>query len=388
MLLNDRRRPCSPTVVALIGLCFFMSIWHLSTFPNEVSPTTTNTALLSSIPSSQIASITSSQEPPAYEALTKEQAQQKQFDVQQLPMWDYTTLINLDEFVFDIINLPCNDTDKPPLLLILVHSAPLNFEKRQTIRHTWGQPHKLLRLLFILGRVENSKTQKQIENENQKYNDIIQGSFMDSYRNMTYKYVSALKYSIYHCPDARYVLKTDDDVFVNMPFMINFLSYTISSYGAKKLIYCTPYDNATPKRSYRSKWRVSFREYRGHSYPKYCPGWAVLHSPDVIFKLYEEAQRAEYFWIDDVHITGTLVQRANLTHTSSTLTLSNTDTYDLLVKQSNKDMDLHNNPILHFLFAKPNLSQNEIEKLWSIVQNVVNSNNNTLTTSTTDFIVT
>ena len=56
-------------------------------------------------------------------------------------------------------------------------------------------------------------------------------------------------------------------------------------------------------------------EYPGRMYPPYCAGWFVLYSPDVVILLYREAQRTEYFWIDDVHVTGTLAARANPTHT-------------------------------------------------------------------------
>lgn len=118
----------------------------------------------------------------------------------------------------------------------------------------------------------------------------VQGNFHDAYRNMTYKHVMALKYAAYHCPRARYVLKTDDDVFVNMPTVMAFLSVDLSAYGARHLLLCQPTYGSKVKRSYRSKWRVSWWEFPHSTYPTYCPGWAVLYSPDVVFSLYREAQ--------------------------------------------------------------------------------------------------
>jgi hypothetical protein len=97
-------------------------------------------------------------------------------------------------------------------------------------------------------------------------------------------------------------------------------------------------------------------------YPTYCAGWAVLYSPDVVFLLYREAQRAEYFWIDDVHITGTLAARANLTQTSlGSLVLSQEQVQSLVGSRDNvSDVGM-------FLFGSPNLSLSEIHRLWQLV---------------------
>jgi hypothetical protein len=56
-----------------------------------------------------------------------------------------------------------------------------------------------------------------LEDESNLYQDMVIGPFLDSYRNLTYKHVMALKWVHYHCPEARYVLKSDDDVFVHTP---------------------------------------------------------------------------------------------------------------------------------------------------------------------------
>ncbi|KAJ8929424.1 hypothetical protein NQ314_017873 [Rhamnusium bicolor] len=224
----------------------------------------------------------------------------------QLSVTDYNQLIDLN-FSFVILNLVCNESS--PLLLVLVHSSPKNFAKRRTIRETWGRKSEHVKILFMIGTVNSSDLQKTLENENRLHNDFIQGNFLDTYRNITYKHVMVFKYVIYHCPQAKYILKTDDDVFVNMPTMKKFLTVDLSPFGANKMLFCTPRKNTKVLRTYRSKWRVSFTEYPNRNYPTYCPGWTLLYSPDVIFALYKEAQRADYFWIDDIHITGTLTAK-------------------------------------------------------------------------------
>ena len=283
------------------------------------------------------------------------------YPMHKLPPSDRTTLIDVKDFTFQLNNFPCNGSSTL-LLLVLVHSAPGNVEKRRTIRQTWGR--EFHQLLFLLGAVESRAAQDALEEENSIYRDLVQGSFLDSYRNMTYKHVMGLKWTAYYCPGARYVLKTDDDVFVNSPALLDFLSQDLSPWGARRLILCQTLTFTYPLRSLGDKWRVSPQEYPGKMYPPYCAGWVVLYSPDVVFLLYREAQRTDYFWIDDVHVTGTLAARANLSQTPLGSLMYSGSKVNLLIDSWNKGSG-----ISLFLFGPPELSRIEIQNLWQAVQN-------------------
>jgi len=99
---------------------------------------------------------------------------------------DRTTLIDVKDFTFQLNNFPCNGSSSL-LLLVLVRSAPGNVEKRRTIRQTWGRGFR--RVLFLLGAVEFRAAQATLEEENRTYRDLVQGRFLDSYRNLTHKHV-------------------------------------------------------------------------------------------------------------------------------------------------------------------------------------------------------
>ncbi|CAA9994639.1 unnamed protein product, partial [Nesidiocoris tenuis] len=60
----------------------------------------------------------------------------------------------------------------------------------------------------------------------------------------------ALKWATYHCPSARYLLKTDDDVFVNAPKLEKFLRNELSPFGARRLILCDVLKNSIVRRSF------------------------------------------------------------------------------------------------------------------------------------------
>lgn len=267
---------------------------------------------------------------------------------------DYGLLVNYS-FTFNILNLGC---DEDTFLLVLVHSSPSNFKKRAVIRSTWGNKTEDVKLYFVMGKPVAPSTQEKIENENKNHQDIIQGNFLDVYRNLTYKHIVTLKYATYHCSQAKYILKTDDDVFVNMPLMKHFLSVDLSPFGTSELLFCTLKKSATVLRTYRSKWRVGFEEYPFRTYPPYCPGWAILYSPDILFRLYKAAQNTlEVFWIDDVHVTGILAAKTNITHTDSTsLIISKRAQFNLV-----KNYVFPKKP---FLFGQPDLKETDIKNMW------------------------
>lgn len=333
------RRSCSPMMVTILFALACLSVWQMIGCPGP--PTSVYVT-------------------PIYTILPPVNFSEQQISVETLPSWDFSTLINLGDFRFTILNPVCNDSN--PLLVVLVHSAPANAAKRQTIRQTWGEPRENVKVLFMLGELESNEKQLNLEEENRIYGDIIQGNFKDAYRNMTYKHVMAFKFAVYYCPQVKYVMKTDDDIFVNMPNLIALLNSDLAPFNTKKLMFCTPFKYPKVKRSYRSKWRVSFREYPSKYYPPYCPGWAVVYSPDTVFMLYREAQRSEYFWIDDVHITGILAKRLDLAHTPL---------QDFVLTEYQLAKFLRTNGtyriVDHFLYGPPDLLQDDIFKLWSIV---------------------
>lgn len=373
--------PPSPLAATALVALLVLALYRLSACPGPVPPFTFDKGGLPAPSYLLLLPGNASSLPPPY-------------PLHLLPSGDRDALIDVRPFVFrepgPSAERACGAAGgDAPLLLVLVHSAPNNALKRTAIRDTWAstaihttpqQQHggakargldTRMRVLFLLGSVDSPDLQATIDQENEIHGDIVQGSFRDSYRNMTYKHVMALKWTAYNCPGARYLLKTDDDVFVHTPALLRFLSRELSPWGARRLILCRPFPYAYVKRSWRSKWRVSPKEYPGRLYPRYCAGWAVLYSPDAVFLLYREAQRTPYFWIDDVHVTGTLAARANLSQTPlGTLALSE-DQVDKLLGHT-KPASAPRTPLppyAHsFLFGAPDLQRERLYQLWDLVQ--------------------
>ncbi|XP_011186883.2 UDP-GalNAc:beta-1,3-N-acetylgalactosaminyltransferase 1 [Zeugodacus cucurbitae] len=256
---------------------------------------------------------------------------------------DERQLIDLYNFSY-IMNQPsCTPNIQA---LVLVPSAPKNLYKRKLIRQTWANFVELplhknnipFRVIFMLGIPDSEANQAELERENFEYDDMVQGSFVDDYRNMTYKHVMSMKWFLTYCSSSKILIKVDDDVFLNTPQLMiylhnsmlhNQLPQTDNQAGdqditniskplkllfrqQRDLLFCNLKIDEPVHRSYRCKWHTSYKDYTNKTFPPHCPGFGVVYSADVVRRLYDAAQRAKFFWIDDVHITGFLAKQLNI----------------------------------------------------------------------------
>jgi len=98
-------------------------------------------------------------------------------------------VVNPHPYDFIINNLDLcrcsNDSEEDPLILICVTTAPSNFDRRDRIRQTWAMQDNYrgisLRTIFVIGLHGNSQLQAEIAMEAQRYGDIAQENFIDTY---------------------------------------------------------------------------------------------------------------------------------------------------------------------------------------------------------------
>ena len=69
---------------------------------------------------------------------------------------------------------------------------------------------------------------EKIAEEARTYGDVIQEDFVDSYMNLTLKSVMGLRWAHHHCPELDFFMKTDDDVFVNVPHLLGYLEQLVA----------------------------------------------------------------------------------------------------------------------------------------------------------------
>lgn len=188
-------------------------------------------------------------------------------------------------------------------LLIMVPSAVSNFEQRNAIRSTWGNistSNLTVMLKFVLGKSKRSLHQNLAGVENSICHDILFTDISETYENLSKKSIALLHWASTNCKGVKYLLKIDDDMFLNIPRLLDELTTKpkLNSISGCKV------SGASPFRLPFSKWRISRSEYEKDYYPDYIAGTAYLISGDIIPKLYSATGSVPYFIFEDVYITG------------------------------------------------------------------------------------
>ena len=196
------------------------------------------------------------------------------------------------------------------LLLILVPSSPLNFEKRRVIRQTWGTDYsmnKTWRTMFLLGQLRHPTEMKYLSAETAIYGDIIQGSQTDSYHNLTLKTEMGLEWAVKYC-DFDFLLKADDDVFVNS---FKLLDYLRNPSTPKIKLYLG--NVAQRSKTHRhGKWALSYKEYQNEILPRFCLGPAYVLSIDLVRQFVDIFDPKKPLKLEDVYM-GMLAERVGVT---------------------------------------------------------------------------
>lgn len=203
-------------------------------------------------------------------------------------------------------------------LIIVINSKVTNFKKRRTIRNTWANKILLSRFafkaVFFLGQPFNKDLQSLVVEESSEFGDIVQGTVYDSYLNITHKAVLVLRWVTEHCKEAPFILKLDDDVFVNI---FSLYHQFLPSLGtAYKSIWCEvkpPFSQKIHRWS-GQRYQIADHEFKGYTYYPipFCRGYFVLISQDSVNEIYEAAKEAPFFWIDDIYVYGILVQKTGV----------------------------------------------------------------------------
>ena len=208
---------------------------------------------------------------------------------------------------------------KDVFIIAYVLSSPQHFIHRQVIRNTWGNGKEYFKekilVVFILGQVPDTEVMRSVRKESDRYGDIVQENFDDTYRNLTYTTIAGLKWVSTFCKQARYVLKTDDDMFVNVYVLVDQLRSTLEpSQRRRNLILCFQWIHMKVIRDKKSKFYISEDEFPWDYFAPYCSGSAYLMSSDVTGRLYRASLTTRYFWFEDYYVTGMLVRKLDLDH--------------------------------------------------------------------------
>lgn len=200
-----------------------------------------------------------------------------------------------------ICSLSSDDTIDVVILIMTAHE---HTAARHVLRSTWlthaRNNTSNIRYVFLLGEINDQTQRENILKENEIYHDIIKQDFIDSYKNLTYKTIIGFKWVTAHCAHARHVMKTDDDIFVNVPNLLKTFRQLGPKMDRKVIGSCAKY--AKPIRNPNSKWFASFNSYPETSYPGFCSGTGYAMNIDVASRISLVSPNVPFFHLEDVYV--------------------------------------------------------------------------------------
>ncbi|RUS74861.1 hypothetical protein EGW08_017385 [Elysia chlorotica] len=253
------------------------------------------------------------------------------------------------DFFHDVIFPGVTCAGRDVELVICVSVKRDAWARRNAIRHTWGSYGQSgaapgidlkiststgnndtaratgdILLVFFIGSsslLSAKDEQERINQEAKVHGDIYQADFIDTYENLTLKSVSILRFVALQCPTARYVVKVDDDVYLNVPYLLIQLRNQTKVFSDLKNLtdnnsppfaYGLEFVGAAVIRKKTSKWYTPRRMYRGKLFPRYLSGTAYSMSGSAVQQLYLASMRIPFLSMEDVFVTGLCAKRANV----------------------------------------------------------------------------
>ena len=191
--------------------------------------------------------------------------------------------------------------DQYYFLIIVVSSAPANFERRDYIRHTWAvdsASKPRWKTAFLVAQTLIQSDSNLLVSENEIHADLIRAGYIDHYWNQTLKLLMGFEWAARYC-NFSFLLKVDDDVFVNFPKLIFFLNDSTTVPNEKLYLGNAIRSPCAPR---KGKWQIYKEEFSEERYPDYCSGFGFVLSYDVVALFVEVFDLVPNFRIDDVYI--------------------------------------------------------------------------------------
>ncbi|XP_063787480.1 beta-1,3-galactosyltransferase 2-like [Pseudophryne corroboree] len=206
-----------------------------------------------------------------------------------------------------LINQPQKCQNRKPFLVLLVMGESHNVKSRDTIRETWGNESNYGEIdvvkIFLVGLspAMTGAIQGVLEEESAMYGDIVQQDFLDTYYNLTLKTLMGMEWVSKFCPNASYAMKVDNDVFLNVNYLVHQFLHTEfpahENYFTGLLVY-----SARPVRNKKSKWYVPENVYPSDMFPPYPSGPGYVFSVDMARKVYGVAQEITVLSVEDAFV--------------------------------------------------------------------------------------
>ena len=171
-------------------------------------------------------------------------------------------------------------------------------------------------MVFLIGKSTDPKLNHLVVQEASIYKDIVIGSFKDTYRNLYMKMIFSLKWPLEHKCHVSYILKTDEDCFVNTGNLLNWLRSYHEANGSRPLYAGRVQRETSVIRDKESDWYVSEEDHPADEYKPYVSGGGYVISANLLPALNEVSQTSPMFSNEDA-LLGSLMHRIGIQPTEN-----------------------------------------------------------------------
>lgn len=233
-------------------------------------------------------------------------------------------------------------------LFYLIFTKYSNTAQRSAIRETWlSNVRKAQNQSYVFVMGKGPDDDNIVVEENREYRDILLVDFMDSYSHLTFKSIMAFKWVSRRCPQALFVMKVDDDVWINTEEMAEVLGKQGTDFTLGG--YCM-FQNK-PFRDKESKYYASYASYPQLVYPPFCSGTAYLTKINIIQRILHISPDIPFFHLEDVYI-GLCLRKLGI----SVTTISGFNAHKLMPSSC-----LNKSP---FVITSHGLTADELKQIW------------------------
>ncbi len=194
--------------------------------------------------------------------------------------------------------------------VILVTSRPGNFANRAAIRLSWGRMDSDVnkqaiksrtsltwKTIFSVGLANSAKIGSVVSLEYDRFGDILRLPYQDSYKNLPNKTMNSLEWIADSCRP-KYVLKTDDDCYINIFQMLTWLQSLPPSHE-----YIGRVNTEMPViRDPKHRNFVAKEEHKENIYKPYCAGGGYVLKGSVIKKITEVGKKIKQIINEDAYM--------------------------------------------------------------------------------------
>ena len=198
-------------------------------------------------------------------------------------------------------------------MIMYIYNTMDKENAKEVVRSTYGNKAILktlnIRIMFVMGCKQNGKLSSKILEEFNQHQDILVGNFVDSYKILTLKGTNTLKFLSEHCKNVTWIMKADDDTFVDLQKVRQKLSQWKSSKPEPPMFGFTIVNGRPFICPHIPKWCIP-KSFNITRYPPYLSGIAYVFSSKLLSPMMAQVNKTKKYMslVDDVYMTGYLTK--------------------------------------------------------------------------------